>query len=128
MKINSFRDLFAWQEGHKLALTIYSATKHFPREEVFGLTSQIRRASISVTSNIAEGFARNSKKEKAQFYYTALGSLAELKSQLLISKDVGYISNEQFDALESLASHVGKILNGLIRSNRQISKFPPPTS
>lgn len=76
-KIKSFTDLNVWKEGHKLVLQVYKLTKEFPKEELFGLTNQIRRAAVSITSNIAEGFSRHSYKEKLQFYSTALGSLTE---------------------------------------------------
>ena len=74
-KIKDFKDLNSWQEAHKLVIMIYEKTKIFPREEMFGLTNQMRRAAISVTSNIAEGFGRQGYKEKIQFYYLAQGSL-----------------------------------------------------
>jgi four helix bundle protein len=80
-KIKDFKDLNTWREAHKLVLMIYGATKTFPREEIFSLTSQVRRAAISITSNIAEGFGRQGYKEKIQFYYFAQGSLIELKNQ-----------------------------------------------
>ena len=82
-KIKSFTDLQVWQEGHKLVLLIYKVTKKFPKEELFGLTNQIKRAGVSITSNIAEGFSRQSYKEKLQFYYMSLGSLTEIQNQLL---------------------------------------------
>jgi len=81
-KIRHFTDLRAWQEGHTLVLAVYKVTKDFPKEELFGLTNQIRRAVVSVTSNIAEGFTRYSSKEKNQFYFVCLGSLAEVQNQL----------------------------------------------
>lgn len=76
-KIQSFTDLNAWKEGHKLALIIYEITNKFPKEEIFGLSNQLRRAVVSITSNIAEGFSRQSYKEKAHFYFTSLGSTTE---------------------------------------------------
>jgi four helix bundle protein len=79
-KIKSFSDLDAWREGHKLVLNIYQITKLFPKEELFCLTNQLRRAGISFTSNIAEGFSRQSFKEKRQFYSMALGSLTEIQN------------------------------------------------
>lgn len=91
-KIRSFTDLHAWQKAHELVLEVYKITKYFPREEQFGLTNQIRRASISVSSNLAEGFSRRSYKEKIQFYSMALGSTTEVQNQLLIAKDVDYIT------------------------------------
>lgn len=100
-KIKSFTDLDAWKEGHKLVLDIYKITKDFPKEEQFGLTIQLRRAGVSFTSNIAEGFSRNSYKEKLQFYSTALGSLTEIQNQLLVAKDIGYITRENFNKIAS---------------------------
>ncbi len=85
-KLKSFTDLNAWKEGHKLVLMIYSTTKLFPKEEMFGLISQMRRCAISITSNIAEGFSRQSYKEKLQFYSMSLGSVTELQNQLLVGK------------------------------------------
>lgn len=117
-KIRSFTDLDAWKEGHKLVLMIYGITKRFPKDELFGLTSQIRRCSVSVTSNIAEGFSRQSYKEKAQFYSIALGSVTELQNQLLIAKDVGYIKQEEFLPIAEKSVKVHKIINGLIKSTR----------
>src|SRR3989344_1432910 len=100
-KIKDFTDLLAWREGHTLVLLIYKLTKGFPREEAFGLVSQMRRAAGSITSNIAEGFGRHGYKEKVQFYYLAQGSLIELKNQILIAKDVGYISKDECAMLVS---------------------------
>jgi len=90
-KIQSFTDLVTWQEGHKLVLDIYKSTKSFPKEEMFGLTNQIRRAVVSITSNIAEGFNRKSIKDKTHFYVMAHGSVAEVQNQLLIARDVQYL-------------------------------------
>jgi four helix bundle protein len=123
MSISSFNDLMAWQEGHKYVLMIYKYTKKFPQEEIFGLTQQVRRAGVSITSNIAEGFSRQSKKEKAQFYHTSLGSLTETQNQLLIAKDIGYISVEEYNDIQNQSTTVSKLLNGLIKS--VISR--PPT-
>jgi four helix bundle protein len=120
-KIKSFTDLFAWQEAHKLVLLIYKITKTFPKEEVFGLIMQMRRCSVSITSNIAEGFSRQSYREKVQFYSVALGSHTELQNQLLISRDVKIISPEQFDELFTVALKVHKILSGLIKSSNSYS-------
>ena len=119
-KIKSFTDLEVWKEGHKLVLTIYKETKSFPKEERFGLSDQIRRAIVSVTSNISEGFSRKSKKEKMQFYYMALGSLTEVQNQILISRDLSYISNETFQIVAQQTILVNKLLNGLIKSARNM--------
>ncbi len=96
-KIREFSDLKAWQEAHKSALLIYTFTKDFPRDEIFGLTSQMRRSSVSITSNIAEGFGRHGYKEKVQFYYLAHGSLLELKNQLYLARDIGYLQEKHFN-------------------------------
>ncbi len=119
-KIKSFTDLRTWQEGHKLVLMIYDITRKFPKEEQFGLTIQLRRAGVSFTSNIAEGFSRNSYKEKLQFYSMALGSLTEIQNQLLVAKDIGYITREKFDKVAEQTVTVSKITNGLIKSSKTI--------
>lgn len=112
----SFTDLEAWQEGHKLVLSLYKATNGFPKEEIFALTSQIRRAAVSVTSNLAEGFNRKTAKDKSHFYSMALGSVAELENQLLIARDVGYIDKQAFLPLSEQSILVHKLVSGLIRS------------
>ncbi len=114
--IQRFTDLRVWQEGHSLVLEIYTASKTFPKDELFGLTSQIRRAAVSVTSNIAEGFVRQTKNDKINFYTTSLASLSELRSQLLIARDLEYISRDSFTALEKKAETVSQMLTGLIRT------------
>lgn len=93
-KIKDFTDLNAWKEAHKLTVKIYEVTNEFPADEKYSLTSQIRRCSASVGANIAEGFGRQTYKEKAQFYYLAQGSLLELKNFLYIAKDVKYIDKK----------------------------------
>ncbi len=112
----SFTDLEAWREGHKLVLSLYKATKGFPKEEIFALTSQIRRAAVSVTSNLAEGFNRKTAKDKMHFYSMALGSVAELQNQILIARDVGYIDKRTFYPLSEQSILVHKLVSGLIRS------------
>lgn len=119
-KIRSFTDLDTWRKGHELVLAIYEVTRNFPKEEVFGLVSQIRRVAVSFTSNIAEGFSRQSYKEKVQFYSTALGSLTEIQNQLLVVKDVGYIERENFDKLAKLTIDLNKMTNGLIKKSKSI--------
>ncbi len=115
-KIKSFTDLIAWKESHDLVLRIYQLTSTFPKEEQFGLVSQLRRASVSISSNIAEGFSRNSNKEKIQFYYTAKGSLTEVQNQLLISKDLSYLKKESFNTMALQSVKVSKLIVGLIKS------------
>lgn len=121
-KIKSFTDLETWQIGHSLTLEIYQLTKTFPKEEMFSLTSQLRRAVVSFTSNIAEGFSRQYYKEKVQFYSTALGSLTEVQNQLLVARDVGYVSNEDFRRLADKTVTLNKMTNSLIKKSRL--KFP----
>ena len=120
-KIKSFTDLNAWKEGHKLVLQIYRITKLFPSEERFCLIDQMRRCVISITSNIAEGFSRRSKKEKAQFFYMALGSVTELQNQLLIARDLNYISSAEFKNIEDQTVVVSKLVNGLIKSSKALN-------
>lgn len=115
-KIKSFTDLHAWREAHALVLEIYSITKNFPKEELFVLTSQIRRSAVSIDSNIAEGFSRNSAKDKLQFYAIALGSLTEIQSQLLIARDLGYVPGEQFNKTAERTVTVSRLINGLKKS------------
>lgn len=119
-KILLFTDLNAWKEGHKLVLMIYKATRHFPREEQFGLSAQLRRAAVSITSNIAEGFSRNSYREKVQFYSIALGSLTEVQNQLFVARDINYLNRPEFDEIFEQTTTVHKIINGLIKSSRTI--------
>lgn len=119
-KIKLFTDLNAWQEGHKLVLMVYEITKNFPKAELFGLTNQIRRAAVSITSNIAEGFSRQSYKEKVQFYSIAQGSVTELQNQILISKDIYYINNDKFRTISEQAVIVHKLITGLIKHSKFI--------
>lgn len=118
--VKSFVNLDAWQESHKLAIMIYDLTKQFPKEEIFGLTNQMRRCAVSVVSNIAEGFNRRSSKEKIRFYFISLGSVAEMQSQLLIARDVKYINNDNFSPIAKQTVKVHKILNGLIKKTRSM--------
>lgn len=117
-KIQTFTDLNIWKEGHKLVLLVYKTTKDFPKEETYSLTDQMRRAAASITANIAEGFGRQTYKEKAQFYYMSKGSLTELKNFILISKDVGYLSKDTFNKLVKQSSTVDQILQGFINKTK----------
>lgn len=117
-KIKSFSDLIAWQEGHKFAILIYQETKNFPDDEKFGLTSQMKRAAISITSNIAEGFSRHTYTDKIRFYYISQGSVTEIQNQLILAKDLKYIIKEQFDSLVKQSIFVHKLINGLIKGAR----------
>lgn len=117
-KITTFTDLNAWKEGHKLVILIYRTTKEFPKEELFSLIDQMRRAAVSITSNIAEGFGRLSYKEKVQFFYLAHGSLIELKNQIIIAKDVGYLSNDKYKIIMDQSNITHQILQGLITKSK----------
>ncbi|MEK7124744.1 MAG: four helix bundle protein [Patescibacteria group bacterium] len=117
-KIKEFTDLYAWQESHNLVLSIYNVTNKFPKEEIFGLVSQMQRAAISITSNIAEGFGRQGYKEKIQFYYLSQGSLTELKNQIITAKDIGYLKEEVFQKLMGQANTSHKLLQGLITKSK----------
>ena len=121
-KISKFTDLDAWKEAHNLTLLAYKITTKFPKEEIFGLTSQIRRACVSVESCIAEGFNRFHYKERLNFYFDARGSLGEVETQGRIAKDVGYITETEFDKIFLQTEKVGVILGGLIRSTEKLSK------
>lgn len=116
--IRIFQDLRVWQQGHELVLMIYRITKSFPDDEKYGLTSQLRRAAVSITSNIAEGFTRYSYKEKIRFYNIALASLVEIQNQFCIARDVGYFSEEVFDILYEKTVVVQKMLQAIIRSSK----------
>lgn len=114
-----FKDLLAWQKAYQLALEVYRLTRSFPHAEQYGLTSQIQRAAISVSANIAEGYGRHSsKKEYLQFLSIARGSLSELETCLLLTKDLGYITMEQFEEVKDLLDETGRLLYGLIDSLR----------
>lgn len=115
-KINNFYDLDAWKRGHQLALEIYRITNEFPKNEIYGITNQLRRSASSVTANIAEGFARYHFKDKIRFYYNSRGSLAEVQNFLLLAKDLNHIDIEEFGKFEEEINEIGKLINGLIRS------------
>lgn len=116
--IKEFTDLHAWQKAHELVIALYVHTKSFPKEELFSLTNQMRRAAVSITSNIAEGFGRQGYKEKIQFYYLAQGSLTELKNQLLIARDVQYLTEGPYNELNEKISTAHKLLQGLITKSK----------
>jgi four helix bundle protein len=115
-KVKSYRDLIVWQKSMSLAEIVYRTTAAFPREEVYGLTSQMRRAAVSVASNIAEGQARNGRGELLQFISHARGSLAELETQTELCARVGILNSQSQKALQELIAEVGRLLNGLRNS------------
>jgi four helix bundle protein len=113
---NSFRDLRVWQQAVDLALAVYKATGSFPKHEIYGLAQQMRRAAVSVASNIAEGKGRWSGKEFRHFLFNARGSLLELETQILIAEKLEYIVGKQLSDLRACATQVGRSLTGLINS------------
>ena|SRR5258706_13785508 len=117
-RINSFTDLLAWQERHKLVIMIYEITKTFPKAEMYAMIDQMRRAVASITANIAEGFGRQTYREKFQFYYQAKGSLTELKNFLIIAKDIGYLDEKAFNRIMLQADQADQLLQGLIRKTK----------
>jgi four helix bundle protein len=113
-RITSFRDLIAWQRGKELAVAVYAITRDFPTEERFGITVQMRRAAVSISSNIAEGYGRGSTADYLRFLRTARGSVAELMTQIEIAFELKYL--EDSTQLLEQADEVDRILQGLIRS------------
>ena len=113
---DTYRDLVAWQRGMELVTAIYRVSAGFPKSEVYGLASQLRRSATSVPSNIAEGKGRRSKREYVMFLYRARGSLLEAETQLEIAKNLEYIAPTMFDSLFEQCASVGRALHGLIVS------------
>lgn len=114
MKVKKFEDLEVWRKAHKVVLNIYTVTTSFPAEERFGLVSQMRRAAVSVTANISEGYKKRSPKDKANFYNIAQGSLEELRYYLILSKDLGYLADNE--SLLMAVDEIGKMLYKLVSS------------
>jgi four helix bundle protein len=112
----SYKDLVAWQKSMDLVTAIYCAAAGFPKEEQFGLTSQVRRAAVSIPSNIAEGQGRLSEKEFRYFLGQSRGSLMEVETQLQIAQNLGYLESAKTNALLQACAEVGRILNGLLAS------------
>ncbi len=117
------KDLIAWHKAMELVLDIYHCTKAFPREETYGLVSQMRRAAVSIPSNIAEGKGRFSPREMSQFLVNARGSLLELETQIEIARALEYIDKGEAEALERRSSEVGRLLNGMLNYFRQRSNI-----
>ena len=114
-KIKNFQDLRIWQKGIEVVKDIYIVTKKFPKEELYGLTSQMRRSAVSIPSNIAEGFRRYHNKEYKQFLYIAMGSCAELETQIIIATELGYINNiNKIEIVEKL-KYICRMINQLIK-------------
>lgn len=121
-EIKTFEDLETWQIAHKLILEIYRATKKFPKDELYGIVSQLRRAALSITSNIAEGFSRYHYNDKIRFYYNARGSASEVRNCLILSRDMDYLAEEECQNLLTGMEKVLKLINGLIRSIEEQKK------
>ena len=121
-KIRTFEDLDVWQMGRDLTLRIYEITSHFPKYEAYGMTSQIKRAALSVPANISEGFGRIHFMDKTKFYLNARGSLYELKSHLLIAKELGFIKDELANGVFQEIDKLSLKLNNLINKTRRMKK------
>jgi len=118
MAVNSYRDLAVWQKSYQLALAVYKATGSFPREEVFGLTSQVRRAAVSIVANLAEGNCRHSRADYVRFVSIAQGSAGELDTLLWLARDLSYLKDTEAPQLTEQLTEGSKMLNGLARSLR----------
>ena len=114
--LKNYRDLSVWQKAYQLCLEIYKITRDFPKDEKYGLTSQIRRAAVSVPSNIAEGYGRKTTREYIHSLYIAYGSNCELETQVLLSGDLGFINKEIFERVQKDIGEVERMLKGLIKA------------
>ena len=114
--LKHYRELKVWQKSYQLCLEIYKITKGFPKEETYGLTSQVRRATVSVPSNIAEGYGRKTTPEYIRFLYIAYGSNCELETQVMLSGDLGYIENVKLKKIQDEIGAVERMLMALIKS------------
>ena len=119
-RIVTFKDLIAWQKAIELCTLIYKVTESYPEKENFGLTSQLRRATVSIPSNLAEGFGRQTSPERLRFYEYSRGSTNEVETQLIISLNVGYINNEEFETIMHLLNEVHALVRGLINKTRKV--------
>lgn len=115
--IQSFKDLIVWQKAHSVVLQIYKITKSFPSEEKYGLGDQLRRASVSITSNIAEGFIMRTAKDKVRFYLMSKASASECMNQIIIARDLGYITTGEYDTLDMALNEVMRMLSAFMKSS-----------
>ena len=122
--LRNYKELNVWQKAYKFCLEIYKITMSFPKDERYGLISQIRRAAISVPSNIAEGYGRKTTKEYIQALYIAYGSNCELETQIMLSGDLGYIKGENLERLQKDIGDIERMLKGLISSLENKHKTP----
>jgi four helix bundle protein len=125
--VKTFKQLIAWQKAMNLVVNLYRATGVLPREEMFGLTSQLRRAAVSIPSNTAEGEARGTTRDFLRFLHMALGSCSEVETQIMLTRRLGYITEQVADELLLDISEVGRLVNGLIRSLSAIDGEGPQT-
>ncbi|MDP1547711.1 MAG: four helix bundle protein [Anaerolineales bacterium] len=116
--MKDFRQLKVWEKAHQLALAVYKVTKSFPKEELYGLTSQIRRASMSIPTNIAEGCGQNTDAQLARFLQIAMGSASETEYQLLLARDLEFIPNEQYKKLNTDVTEVKRMLTSFMQTLR----------
>ena len=114
--MQSYKELFVYQKGYQLSLEIYRVTNNFPKEELYGIVSQMRRAAISIPCNIAEGYRRGHRKEYIQFLYIAQGSCGELETLLSLSKDLRFLDEQTFNNLYQSQDEISRLLRGLIFS------------
>ncbi len=119
--IKSYKELIVWQKAIKLVKEIFILTDEFPKSELYGLTSQMRRAAVAIPSNIAEGYGRKSVKEYAQFYSISYGSALELETQIIISKELLFTPLENFGKVDLLLEEVSRMLNSMISQMRQLN-------
>jgi four helix bundle protein len=114
--MGDYKELLVWKQAHRLALDIYRDTQQFPQEERYGLVAQMRRAALSVVSNIAEGSGRQSDREQSRFLRIARGSVHEVQCQLLISRDLGFLTSDKWLVLDGAAQEISKMIHGLVSS------------
>ncbi len=111
----------AWKKSYELVLEVYKLTEKYPKQEIFGLTSQSRRCGVSIPSNIAEGFRRRTVNDSLHFYNISQGSLEELRYQMILARDLGYITKGEYEKISLLAEEASKVLNGWIKSQGKVA-------
>jgi four helix bundle protein len=124
--LKTYKELNVWRKSYQLCLDVYKATRHFPKEEVYGLASQIKRAAVSIPSNIAEGYGRKTTPDYLRSLYIAYGSSFELETQILLSGDLGYIQDKQLEALRMMTGEIEMMLKALIKSLENKPSHPEP--
>jgi len=124
--LTTFKDLVVWQEAMKLVEMVYQQTRNFPKEEIYGLTIQMRKAAVSIPANIAEGYGRRSRKEYLHFLSVANGSEAELETHILIAERLCFLTKEQTEQVQAQLQSVGKLLSALRKSLHPLPPNPKP--